>query len=323
MIKILIVYLSLLFSVAVSGQTATNAVLFKISGNGLKSPSYILGSFHIMRGETVSSIPEFEKIYKAIPQVCFETDMNQSPSSTAMGEEVQPPQAKSMAKLTPQEILLPADSTYDKIIGAEKAAEVDTVMKMVFPMYVSNMRPTYAAMILQMMYSVQMLGITQENRQKGFTPIDYYVHAQAVSDGKSIEMLEPFAVQDSILKKMKMQKNSSKKQTLAEEMNSLFDFCHTYSSKVQLINKLKKLYAEGKGEDVMLELQNNQYASGLTSGLLDVNKRNAEWMKKIPQMIKTKPTLIVVGLAHLLKYKDSEGIVANLKSLGYKVEPIK
>ena len=152
--KILIVYLSLLFSVAVCAQTATNAILFKISGNGLKSPSYILGSFHIMRGETVSGIPNFEKIYKAIPQVCFETDMNQSPSSTVMGEEVQPPQAKPMYKLTPQEILLPADSTYDKIIGVEKAAEVDTVMKTVFPMYVSNMRPTYAAIILQMMYSM-------------------------------------------------------------------------------------------------------------------------------------------------------------------------
>ena len=156
MIKILIVYLSLLSSVVVSGQTATNAILFKISGNGLKSPSYILGTFHLMRGETVCSIPEFEKIYKAIPQVCFETDMNRNPSSTAMGEEAQPPQAKPMYKLTPQEILLPADSTYDKIIGAEKAAEVDTVMKTVFPMYVSNMRPTYAAIILQMMYSMEL-----------------------------------------------------------------------------------------------------------------------------------------------------------------------
>ena len=143
MIKILIVYLSLLSSLAVSGQTATNAILFKISGNGLKSPSYILGTFHLMRGETVSSIPDFENIYKAIPQVCFETDMNQSPSSTVMGEEVQPPQAKSMYKLTPQEIVLPADSTYDKILGAEKAADVDTVMTTGFHRQVPALRPKY------------------------------------------------------------------------------------------------------------------------------------------------------------------------------------
>lgn len=321
--KVLIVFVSLLLSTGIYARATDNAILFKISGKGMKSPSYILGSLHIMRGEMVNSIPEFETIYKAVPQVCFETDMNQDPSSTAMGQQAQMPKPSNGAKLAAEDILLPEDSTYDKIIGSEKAAEVDSVMKIVFPKYVSNMRPMYAAMIAQMMYSVQMLGITQENMQQGFTSIDYYVHSQTVNDKKSVEMLEPFAVQDSILKKMMEKKEPVEKQTLVDEMNSLYDFCHTYTGKIGLINKLKELYAEGKGEEIINELQNSKYSSGLTSSLMDVSKRNAEWMKKIPQMIKAKPTLIVAGIAHLLKYKDSEGIIADLRSLGYKVEPVK
>lgn len=304
-------------------QSADNAIFFKISGNGLKTPSYILGSFHIMRGEIVNHISGFEDIYNKIPQVCFETDMNHRPSPAEVQQLAHSPQSNSKAELTANEILLPADSTYDKVIGSVKAAEIDSVMKMVYPMYVLNMRPGYASMIIQMMYSIQMLGITPENMQQEFVSIDYYVHAQAVKDGKSVEMLEPLAVQDSILGKMKAEKSQSKKQTLADEMNQLYDFCHMYGKKTDLIYKLKQLYEVGKGEDVINGLSGENNALGFSSGLMDVKGRNMNWMKKISEVINTKPTLIVVGLAHLLNYKDSEGIISDLRNLGYKVEPIK
>lgn len=313
----------LLLPVGLYAQSADNAIFFKISGNGLKTPSYILGSFHIMRGEIVNRIPGFEEIYTKIPQVCFETDMNHTPSNTETESLTPSPQSNSKAELTANDILLPADSTYDKVIGGVKAAEIDSVMKMVYPMYVSNMRPGYAAMIVQMMYSIQMLGITPENMQQEFVSIDYYVHAQAVRDGKSVEMLEPYAVQDSILRKMKAEKTPSKQQTLADEMNKLYDFCHIYSKKTDRINKLRQFYEAGKGEDVINGLSDEKNTLGLSSGLMDVKGRNTNWMKKISQVINTKPTLIVVGLAHLLNYKDSEGIISDLRNLGYKVEPIK
>lgn len=313
----------LLLPAGLYAQSAdNNAIFFKISGNGLKSPSYLLGSFHIMRGETVKSIPGFERIYTEIPQVCFETDMNHTPSNTGIEALTQSPQSNKKTKLTAEEILLPADSTYDKIMGEEKAAEIDSLMKVVYPMYVSNMRPGYAAMIMQMMYSIQMLGITQENMQQEFVSIDYYVHAQAVRDGKLIEMLEPFAVQDSILKKMKAKKMPLKQQTLADKMNELYKLCHTYDEKSDRIQKLRQLYQTGKGEELINELSDGNNSLGLSSSLMDVKGRNMKWMKRIVQIIHAKPTLIVVGLAHLFAYKGSEGIISDLRNLGYKVEPI-
>lgn len=323
MTKTIILACLLLLPAGLYAQSADNAIFFKISGNGLKKPSYILGSFHIIRGEIVSRIPGFKEIYNETPQVCFETDMNHT-SSNAEAESLTPSmKSNSKTELTEKDILLPEDSTYDKMIGSVKAAEIDSMMKIVYPMYVSNMRPGYASMIIQMMYSIQMLGITQENMQKEFISIDYYVHAQAVKDGKSVEMLEPFAVQDSILRKMKAEKISLKQQTLADEMNKLYDLCQTYSKKTDQIKKLRLFYEAGKGADVINGLSDEKNTLGLSSGLMDVKGRNIKWMKKISQLIKTKPTLIVVGLAHLLSYKDSEGIISDLRKLGYKVEPIK
>lgn len=322
LVTILILLSTFLFT-GVGAQISDNAIFYKISGHGLKKPSYILGSLHIMRGEKVSNIPGFEKIFKEVPQVCFETDMDQDPSTTALGQGTQMPKSAQTAKLTPDQILLSNDSTYEIIIGKAKAEEIDSVMKIIFPNYVSNMRPEYASLIAQTMYSIQMLGLNQENVKQGFTPMDYYVHSTAVKERKKVEMLEPFAVQDSILKKMSLESQPVGTQTMSDRMNALYDFCHSYTGRIAMLSQLKKAYSEGRGIDVIDVLQNNKYSSGLTSGSMDVRKRNASWMQKIPQMIKKEPTLIVVGLAHLMKYKDSDGLISDLRKLGYKVEPVK
>ncbi len=49
-------------------------------------------------------------------------------------------------------------------------------------------------------------------------------------------------------------------------------------------------------------------------------KRNNDWMKIIPNLLKTKNTFIAVGYGHLIK---KCGILEQLKNKGFKIEPIK
>lgn len=49
------------------------------------------------------------------------------------------------------------------------------------------------------------------------------------------------------------------------------------------------------------------------------NNRNNRWMKKIPILIKNKPSFIAVGVAHLI---GKTGLINQLRNLGYSVEPI-
>lgn len=49
------------------------------------------------------------------------------------------------------------------------------------------------------------------------------------------------------------------------------------------------------------------------------NNRNNRWIKKIPILIKNKPSFIAVGVAHLI---GKTGLINQLRNLGYSVEPI-
>lgn len=51
-----------------------------------------------------------------------------------------------------------------------------------------------------------------------------------------------------------------------------------------------------------------------------IYNRNANWLKKMPQMMSEKSTFFAVGIAHLVGEK---GVLAGLKKAGYTVEGMK
>ena len=64
---------ALLFVVAAA--TANAQFLFRISGNGLEKPSYMLGTIHIMPGSVLDSIPEYIKAEAQCEQLYPESDI--------------------------------------------------------------------------------------------------------------------------------------------------------------------------------------------------------------------------------------------------------
>ena len=48
-------------------------------------------------------------------------------------------------------------------------------------------------------------------------------------------------------------------------------------------------------------------------------KRNADWMTKLPDLLKETPTFVVVGALHLA---GPQGIIEGLKSDGFTITPI-
>ena len=54
------------------------------------------------------------------------------------------------------------------------------------------------------------------------------------------------------------------------------------------------------------------------AGLVD--NRNADWLTKMPEIMKKAPTFFVVGALHL---PGEKGVLQLLKNAGYTVEPVK
>ena len=61
--KTLFLLLGIALACSASAQKKQpNGIFFEISGNGLKQPSYILGSNHEVNGSFVHQIPQFDDI---------------------------------------------------------------------------------------------------------------------------------------------------------------------------------------------------------------------------------------------------------------------
>ncbi len=55
---------------------ASNAqVLYKISGNGLKKPSYVIGTCHVVKASFLDTIPGANRVIDEVEQVYGELDM--------------------------------------------------------------------------------------------------------------------------------------------------------------------------------------------------------------------------------------------------------
>lgn len=328
----LLLGLSLLSS-AYAQKTSTNGIFFEISGKGLKSPSYILGSNHEVTGSFVHQIPQFDIIYNKVKQTCFETELNDDVETSDTANKKAVASVQQQQQMDANMLLLPADSTYAKIIGEKRAAEIDSIMTSHFPSFVSNMRPFYASAILKYVLQARQLGLTGLE-QTPFQSIDYYVHSLSKRDNKSIQWLEPRAYQDSLVARMN-RASLSDNPSLYDQMMVFYQMCKTLNMRIDASGKAKALYMRGLGmSSIEQMLKSSEEVSAVNNAimpgkktvssdeLMAVKERNTLWMKKIPELMKQEPTLFVVGVAHLLPYRGSKGLIADLKKKGYKVRQL-
>ena len=88
------------------------------------------------------------------------------------------------------------------------------------------------------------------------------------------------------------------------------------------IGQIDSLYRSGKGYEIIKTLYDMPESERIYENDVLVDGRNRYWMTQLPQLMKDRPTLIVVGLAHLLKTSGSEGILSMLQKQGYKITKI-
>ena len=91
-------------------------LLYKISGHGLKSPSYIVGTYHLANVSFVDSIPGIRQAMEATQQTYGELVMNEllSPDSLQLMEKA---------------MLLPEGMTIDKLLSADEMGRLNAFLK--------------------------------------------------------------------------------------------------------------------------------------------------------------------------------------------------
>lgn len=282
--KALIAVISLC-SIFASAQKLDNAVLWKISGNGLSHPSYLLGTIHMTCDATLD-----KNILKALDdtkQLYLEYDMDSPTLSEEMSAMAFMKNGKKMSEL----------------VSPEDFKVVSEFIKKNFDMNLSTVEEYKPFMLTSMLYSKILDCPVKSYENELITAIK--AQNEEVYGLETVQ--EQMQIFDDIPYDVQMQEVvRSAKGGFEKDVTEFKNMLDAYNHKD--LNRLQKILKE---TDNIMYLK---YADILTTN------RNKKWVSRIEKIAKETPTFFGVGALHLI---GKEGVIKLLRKKGYKVEPIK
>ncbi len=293
---------ALLLLMAATGVNAQ--LLWKISGNGLQKPSYIVGTYHLAPVSFADSIPGLKDALASTEQVYGEVIMADMTSPENM--------TKVQAAM-----MLPDGQTLDKLYTADEMARINALLKnilgadMTNPMIAQQLgRLTPQALLTQLGILMYLKTHTGFNPNETF---DGYFQKEATAKNKTVGGLETIDFQiNTLFKGMSMERQKELLLCLAD--NQEFNMEQTE-------NVVKAFFAQDlEGIEKAMDAKMNNTCDGTPAEKdMLINNRNAEWIKQMPGIMKQKSTFFAVGAGHL---PGDKGVLALLKKAGYTVESI-
>ncbi|MFV0332190.1 MAG: TraB/GumN family protein [Dysgonomonas sp.] len=296
----IVAFTLLMFSyLTMSAQAQEDGLLWKVSGNGLSQPSYILGTHHLAHVSFVDSIPGLKDAMESTGQT--------------VGELLMSDQLGMQTKLQ-QAAMMPAGETYSKLLSPEDYAKLDEGLKKLFMAGLDQFGQLKPGMISMLYTITTYTKLYPEFNPMSHEAIDGYVQRIAKEKGKTVLGLE--TVEDQIYALFDAEPLKDQAESLAcavansDSSKDMFDKLNTYYKKGQLTNMYNLAFNDPEDPCKVSQRQQNI-----------INKdRNDKWLKKLPQIMKDKSSLIAVGALHLA---GEEGLIYQLSKMGYTVEVVK
>ena len=286
----------LFISIALS---ANAQLLWKVSGNGLTQPSYIIGTHHLAPFSIMDSIAGLQKAMKETQQVYGELKMSEMQSPVTM-QKMQ------------QVMMIANDSTLSTLLSPEDFATANKFCKenlMVDLNMAPKLKPAFLLNNVVVMAYVKHIGKFNPQEQ-----LDTFFQSQAIQNGKKVDGLETAEFQFNLLF------NGSSLQRQAQLLMCTLNHIETE------VENLKKLTNAYMNQDLNTMLKISEERKGNQCDALPgeedtmIYNRNKAWAEKLPAIMKAAPTFVAVGALHL---PGEKRLLNLLKRQGYTVEAVK
>jgi uncharacterized protein YbaP (TraB family) len=273
------------------------SLLWEIKGKGLKQPSYLYGTIHIIPEKDYFLPAKFQEKFNTCKSLTLEIDMSK-PMELAF-------KMLSLAPMNDNKKLSDLLSKDDyKTLKDYMENEVAEIKMVGFGMF-----ETYKPLILSgMLYS--KLGGSEEK--------------SVAYENKFMEMAQ------------EKQMTVKGLETVDYQM-SIFDTIPYKDQAKQLVEMIKSIQSGGKGDESnlyneMIQAYKSQDVDKMHDYILKENNdfkgfentliynRNRNWIAKIEKMAKEQPTLFAVGAGHL---GGPSGVIRLLRKAGFEVNPVK
>lgn len=277
------------FSITLSAQTkkATNSLLWEISGNGLKKPSYLFGTHHLIGAKFADTMKVLQEKFKATDAVVGEIVMDST----------------MQTKMAP--FLVMKNNTLDSLLTMSEYKEVEDYFKSKQPGFelkqLNNFKPAVVAITMILFENPHMLKDIGKGMDESF-------QKYAKKNGKSLYGLETAEYQGALLFDSDLQK----------QKKALLKSIREVDKSKQKMEELKTYYIT-QDIDKLTELFKNQDKENKEFMTELLKNRNKRWLDQLPALMQKQSLFIVVGAGHLV---GAEGLIKGLQLKGYILKPV-
>ena len=279
-------------------------ILYRISGKGLETPSYIVGTYHLAPASFADSIPGMKTAIEGTQQVCGELDIM---------DAFKPENAARLM----QSQMLPEGTTLTSLLTAE---QLERLNKLLLEEMGSNLNDeAFAAQIDKMTPAALSTTLSLSSYMKkveSFNPmelIDNYFQMLALQNGKAVKGFETVDFQMGVLFGAPLEK----------QVNDLMCMVDHFKDTEEMVDLITTAYFSQDLTQIEEAMeQESKIDCGTTEEDEDIliNNRNRNWVELMPDMMAEQPTLFVVGAGHLCGEK---GVLKLLEKAGYTIEGMK
>ncbi|MCS7035973.1 MAG: TraB/GumN family protein [Saprospiraceae bacterium] len=266
------------------------ALLWKVSGKGLRQPSYLLGTIHLIPKEQFAVSNATREALSRVGRIAFEIDLKEMGGLAVF---------KVMSKT-----FMSGGQTLRNLLSEEDYALVreQVSKRSMLPMStLERMKPMFVASMLE-----RESNDLSENKRMTSVEVELYRLARKRKIATAgLETIEyqlslfdsiPYALQARMLVEQ-----------LRQESNAGEEFARMVS-----------LYQQ-KDLQGMEAMTRESFAEEPTIQEALIYRRNRDWIPIIVRMMREQPTFFAVGAGHL---GGTRGVIALLRKEGYRVEAV-
>ena len=259
-------------------------LLWQITGNGLKKPSYIFGTMHLLCEDDARLSPNLKKAIAETDQIYFELDLDDMNEMMSTLKYIRMHDNVKLSDLLTTE-------EYDRI-------------KKYFNDHPSMIPFSMMERIKPYMLTSLLGGFTCEKTDG----MEMSIMNEAKKSNKEIKGLETTEYQASLFDSI----------PYAQQAKELLNYVDSSEKYTKSTEELVDVY---KNQDLKkIEELTTKSESGMDQYLdLLVFNRNQRWMQNLNMILRDKPSLIAVGAGHL---PGDKGMLSLLKKAGFTLKPI-
>ena len=265
---------------------------YAITGNGIKDTSWLFGTYHLVRSSYLNEVPAVNEAFRNASGVVVEMVMDtaKAPAAIAMGML----QKGTLSDLLQSAFVDSLDNELKTTLGAGIAQ-------------LNQFKPMNVMLTLSIIYLMQGNNIRLQQFTGPF--LDGYFAEEGKFANKNITPLEDIEDQMNLLF------NTTSNEEQAKQLQY---FLRNKTAMIEQGNALLGNWFEHDLDKMHAVSQKSLHLFGSTE--LYLKNRNDKWMKSIPDLMSKESQFIAVGALHLTA---SEGLINQLKEMGYTLTPIK